>query len=446
MLPFVLSNYDRRALDPKGLDIRYIYDKIRRPDKPLRIRRHRNPVSLLPFLWSIWLASSLVSAQKSQAVCPTSWSWANNEAGASPCLVAAQLLSLCSNAFMLPAGGVYSLIGSSASTSTTGIRANICSCNVVMYNLLSACQACQGGDSSSILSWQAYASPCTTCYSETGIQPGPCKAQVAIGFPNSVTPNSFSVAIPAWAYSNSSAGTFIEASARRAAGSSGGDRTTLKPFGSTSAPASTASKDSSAASDSNSRGSSSSTPKATSSQGSLSTPVKAAVIACSAAAGIVAIIFSFYLWSLCLRKRKERRRKEFSDNAFDTVEIARKRKSEKRDRSPRKMTFKRVMDRLTMTAFPKTPMFPPKTPKTPTFNVKTPKTAVFGQVATPKTARFPKFTFGDVFSPKRNRASSNSTMQTDSDKGTLNMNTSVTSLNAPPPPRKVGLKNSQPIS
>ena len=380
--------------------------------------------------------ASQVRAQRSQATCTSSWLWLNTESGTSPCVIAAQLLSMCSNAFTLPAGGPYTLGGSGSSSSNAAIRANICSCNVVMYNLLSGCQACQGSAGGALQSWQTYAAACPTCYSDTGMSPGPCKGQASVGFPNSVNPDGFSVAIPEWAYVNTSGGSWSDSAARRYAR---GDKTTLRA---PSAPSATSgssgqAKDSGGNDSSSSKSSSDKTDDKEAHAGGLSQPMKIAVYVCSALAAVLALLFGFYIWGLVLRKRKDRQLRAFTDDAFDKVEPARH--DSKRDRSPRKSNFRKVMARLTLNqktpviglAFPKTPLFPPKTPRTPGG----------GMASPPKTARFPRFPFIGMSSPKR--SSKRATVEATNEKRPLSLpSQAAANLKAPPPPKKARSKQS----
>ena len=93
---------------------------------------------LFPLLhWALSLACTFCPrtalSQSSEAKCVSGWDWADSKSGDSPCDVAAQLMSLCEgNDFSLPAGGFYSPSSSESAT----IKANVCSCNVVVYKLL----------------------------------------------------------------------------------------------------------------------------------------------------------------------------------------------------------------------------------------------------------------------------------------------------------------------
>ena len=302
-----------------------------------------------------------ITAQKSLATCAPGWEWANTKSGDSPCEVAAQLLNLCaySESFTLAAGGFYT----PSNSGSANIQTTTCACNIVAYNVLAACQACQE-TGSSILSWTSYASACGSCSSENGLSPAPCGPHNAIGFPNSVKPNDGTIEVPSWAYYNSTGETWTQSGARRAAD---GAETVIS-----AAPKPTST--SSSASPSSSSSSKESDKPAVQ---SLSPAMKGAVIGCSVLAAIILVIFVTYLLRLCHARRRQKKLKAFSDEAFDKVMAAKQPKSA----SPKKTQFKRMMTRITLG--PKTPGVP-KTPGAP--------------VATPKTARF--FTFGMTFSPK----------------------------------------------
>lgn len=179
--------------------------------------RHRYSISTaLLALTTFSALTHLAIAQKSSATCSSDWDWTNNKERESPCQVAAQLLSLCESnpsSFTLSASDSYIPSGSS-----TSLQANTCSCNVVAYNLLMACQACQRGNSQTgIPTWSTYGGSCATCSTENGISPGPCSEQDNPGFPTSVRPQKGSIGVPAWALENTSPSAWSAAAARRAA-------------------------------------------------------------------------------------------------------------------------------------------------------------------------------------------------------------------------------------
>ncbi|KAI9436124.1 hypothetical protein F5148DRAFT_25864 [Russula earlei] len=98
----------------------------------------------------------LAGAQIQYPVCPMSWDWSFNSLGQSPCAVAAYLQGACDN-------GVFSipdLVSGDSYTGPTGAgdSSDLCKCNTVVYSLMSACDACQGG---LWFSWQAWTHNCT---------------------------------------------------------------------------------------------------------------------------------------------------------------------------------------------------------------------------------------------------------------------------------------------
>ncbi|CAK5280207.1 unnamed protein product [Mycena citricolor] len=90
-----------------------------------------------------WLAVDLLLAvangQTTNATCQAGHNWAFNSQKQSPCLVAAQLIAVCS-----PAYEVYALPDSYHYEGPSGTDANPCQCNTVVYSLLAECGLCQG--------------------------------------------------------------------------------------------------------------------------------------------------------------------------------------------------------------------------------------------------------------------------------------------------------------
>jgi hypothetical protein len=158
------------------------------------------------------LAAPRSSAAQRTATCQAGWDWARTNLNDTPCQVASKLLSLCesssSDSFTLQAGGLYT--PSTSDNGPSSIKPNTCACNIVMYNLLSACQSCQvsSGSTPELVDWKTYTAACPICSFEGGIVPGPCGPMNSIGFPNSVNKpdGDNKIAIPNWAYYNSSAG------------------------------------------------------------------------------------------------------------------------------------------------------------------------------------------------------------------------------------------------
>jgi len=100
-------------------------------------------------------ASDLVVAQINAPDCSLTWNWSFNSLGQDPCTVAAYLMSTCNNgAFTISAlAPGYSYTGPTVLQGT-----NLCICNTVVYNLLSACDACQGA---TWIPWTQYETNCT---------------------------------------------------------------------------------------------------------------------------------------------------------------------------------------------------------------------------------------------------------------------------------------------
>ncbi|KAK0210848.1 hypothetical protein DFS33DRAFT_332507 [Desarmillaria ectypa] len=95
-------------------------------------------VSLLPFILYA-LSPCLVRGQTTNATCVSSYGWANNTLGQSPCLVAAYLQTACLNTtFIVPA-----LPEGTHYTGPSTAQADLCKCNTVTYSLISACADCQ---------------------------------------------------------------------------------------------------------------------------------------------------------------------------------------------------------------------------------------------------------------------------------------------------------------
>ncbi|KIJ69010.1 hypothetical protein HYDPIDRAFT_36113 [Hydnomerulius pinastri MD-312] len=99
-------------------------------------------------------------AQDSDVTCMTSYAWASNSMGQNPCVVGSFLVGQCSNQIYnistLPPGDHY--LGAASGDG------NPCQCNSVVYNLISACGACQDAE---ILSWGSWITNCSgyTAYS-----------------------------------------------------------------------------------------------------------------------------------------------------------------------------------------------------------------------------------------------------------------------------------------
>jgi len=131
----------------------------------------------------------LIDPARAQATAPSctvvSFSWSYNSLQQNPCLVAAYLLAACNaGTFNVPA-----LQPQNSYTGPSGLDdGDPCKCNTVAYNLISACDACQG--SSSI----AYSEWIYNCTSAALASPGTFPEPIPAG-----------TRVPKWAYVDSSA-------------------------------------------------------------------------------------------------------------------------------------------------------------------------------------------------------------------------------------------------
>ncbi|KAH9014363.1 hypothetical protein EDB83DRAFT_2529347 [Lactarius deliciosus] len=114
--------------------------------------------NLVAFTSLVFLtASDLVLAQIRAPDCSASLKWSFNSLGQNMCTIAAFLMSTCN-------GGAFTINALQPGYSYTGPSsdvddANPCKCNTVTYNLISACDACQG---SMWTTWSEYSFNCTT--------------------------------------------------------------------------------------------------------------------------------------------------------------------------------------------------------------------------------------------------------------------------------------------
>jgi len=119
----------------------------------------------------------IANAQHTEAVCNvTELSWSFNSLQQSPCLVSAYLANPCSS------DGDYDVvdIGPGFHYNPSDMP-SVCECNTVVYNLFSACAACQNA---SIGPWTLYKENCTTTWPD---------GQYLLKIPEDT-------ALPAWAY------------------------------------------------------------------------------------------------------------------------------------------------------------------------------------------------------------------------------------------------------
>ncbi|KAH9993792.1 hypothetical protein BJV77DRAFT_996908 [Russula vinacea] len=142
-------------------------------------------VALLTFLSIIDWASAQVNAPPCTI---SNFSWSFNSLEQSPCLVAAHLFAQCNNGSftILPLLPQNTYAGPSV-----GDDGDLCKCGTVGYNLISACDACQGEPWIPYPSWSAN---CTTI-PPTGTFPEPIPVGVRV-------PNWAYLDIPASSYWN----------------------------------------------------------------------------------------------------------------------------------------------------------------------------------------------------------------------------------------------------
>jgi len=114
-------------------------------------------VDLLLFaLWGLLIIGSARSQVDAPTCTDTSFVWSYNTLNQNPCLVAAYIAAVCNNGeFDVPA-----LLPQNSYAGPSGTdNGDICKCNVVFYNLISACGACQGE------TWIPYAAWTRNCTS-----------------------------------------------------------------------------------------------------------------------------------------------------------------------------------------------------------------------------------------------------------------------------------------
>ncbi|KAF8262486.1 hypothetical protein EI94DRAFT_707395 [Lactarius quietus] len=140
--------------------------------------------TLIPAFLSYLLLIGSARAQVNAPNCTNeTFFWTFNSLQQSPCLVADNLIAACINeSYVIPAlnGTVY--VGP-----VNPSNGNLCLCNTVSYNLMSACDACQGA---SWITYSAWSTNCTT-NATAGTFPKPIPAGTRV---------------PQWAYNNSTIG------------------------------------------------------------------------------------------------------------------------------------------------------------------------------------------------------------------------------------------------
>ncbi|KAF8274380.1 hypothetical protein EI94DRAFT_1825404 [Lactarius quietus] len=232
-----------------------------------------------------------------------SFSWSYNSLQQNPCLVAAYLAAACSNnnIFAIPPlrpGNSYT--GPSGLDDTQG-----CTCNTVYYNLISACDACQGS------SWIAYSEWTLHCTAANIGSAGTFPPPIAAG-----------TRIPEWAYLDSSATDTWDLTGAHAAGDSpevtgtasvfgqfqlsGGNITSFgQSQGSITSSATSASSSSTPTTTSLSRGSSS-TPTSTSHSNSNTGGIAGGLVGGLVGAAFAALIVAVMAWFVIRRRSRSR--------------------------------------------------------------------------------------------------------------------------------------------
>ncbi|KIM34553.1 hypothetical protein M408DRAFT_98001 [Serendipita vermifera MAFF 305830] len=125
------------------------------------------------------LGGSQVLAQiQTEATCAASFSWQENSLNQSPCLIAAYLQGACSaGVWDLPALPRAADGSRQAYNPPDATARNPCTCSWAVYNLISACAACQDG---AWASWSLWSTNCTIA-NLIASQPFPPNVQVPSG-------------------------------------------------------------------------------------------------------------------------------------------------------------------------------------------------------------------------------------------------------------------------
>jgi len=178
-------------------------------------------------MFSLWVVAvvGLASAQPTSASATTSVTcttdeWAFNEDNLSPCLVASALEAACN-------GGTWNIPPLAPNSQYVGPyqgQSNKCVCSTVVYSLVSACGACQGGG---ITTWSHWSFNCTA-------------SDITLSqYPHNIPP---AISIPSWAYLSVITADVWDPSAALAAHNSGApDSTVATSATATSATATSAS-------------------------------------------------------------------------------------------------------------------------------------------------------------------------------------------------------------
>lgn len=161
-------------------------------------------MQLLSFFFTLSVALFFLpigTGQTTDATCLPFYAWMDNSHKQSPCQVASQLLNLCSpfTLLALPEDSQYS--GPSLAA------ANPCICSTVVYSLMSACGACQGG---LYQTWSTWSGNCPS---------------ISVGkFPEPIPPQTF---VPGWAYFDVETSDTFNETAAKLSGNSTAESTAL---------------------------------------------------------------------------------------------------------------------------------------------------------------------------------------------------------------------------
>ncbi|KAF8261132.1 hypothetical protein EI94DRAFT_1746644 [Lactarius quietus] len=206
--------------------------------------------------------------------------WTFNSLQQSPCLVADNLIAACLNeSYVIPAINRTVYVG--PGTPSIG---NLCVCNTVSYNLMSACGACQGA---SWIPYSAWSTNCTT-NATAGTFPKPIPAGTRV---------------PKWAYNNSTIGDSwnmtlaqLVGDSPEVTGTSSTSTSTAMPSTSASSHSTSSSSPSTLSSSPSTLSSSISTPHQTSKVGAHAGGVVGGIVGAALIAGVV-------LWFAFRRRR-----------------------------------------------------------------------------------------------------------------------------------------------
>ncbi|KAH9958294.1 hypothetical protein BC827DRAFT_609932 [Russula dissimulans] len=129
---------------------------------------------LLVALWGFLVIGSARSQVTAPECTDATFTWSYNSLDQNPCLIAAYLAAVCNNGeFSVPALlPQHSYNGPNGSDDD-----DICKCNPVLYNLISACDACQGDTWIPYVTWTAN---CTTVWNSSLSFPKPIPAETRV--------------------------------------------------------------------------------------------------------------------------------------------------------------------------------------------------------------------------------------------------------------------------